>query len=259
MKRILFALSTAALVAFSGATGSAQTIPWLDLSALGGTPTTDSWTQLNAAHYGATGTFPGAGVAVNVGPDTASAFGATFNKTTASENGYLAAGGFYAAFSETHLNVNSAALAGVQTLVFQLNATTGSSGAFVTASDNIDVLVAPTLTLFNSGGGVIASGIAAEFDSINTFASSTAGGFAQNDNLDAYQWDLSAYSSVASYTLSWQVEYHSDINGIKLTQSTEQTSADLTAVATPEPATWAMMIGGLALLVLVTRRQRVLA
>jgi hypothetical protein len=253
MKRFLLPLCALAL---SLPAAQAQTIPWLDLTALGGTKYTDSWTQLTQAHYGATGSFPGTGVAVSVGPDSASTYGALFNKTTASESGYLASAGFYAAFSETHLNVTSSAMAGLKTLVFQIDALTGSSGSLVADGDDIDVQAAPTLTLYNSGGGVIASNVAATFFTIDTYGTSDASGFDSNTNLDSYQWNLSAYSGVATFTVNWQVEYHTDLEGLELTQDNLATAFDLTTGAAPEPGTWALLVGGGGLLFLLGRGRR---
>lgn len=73
-------------------------------------------------------------------------------------------------------------------------------------------------------------------------------------NLYAFQWDLSSYSDVASYNITWSVVEHSQTYAARLTQSDVFTQ--VVAAPVPEPQTCAMMLAGLGMMGLMLRRRQ---
>ena len=73
-------------------------------------------------------------------------------------------------------------------------------------------------------------------------------------NLYAFQWDLSSYSNVASYNVTWSVVEHSQTYAARLTQSDVFTQ--VVAAPVPEPQTYAMMLAGLGMMGLMLRRRK---
>lgn len=73
-------------------------------------------------------------------------------------------------------------------------------------------------------------------------------------NLYAFQWDLTSYSNVASYNITWSVVEHSQTYAARLTSSDVFTQVVATPV--PEPQTYAMMLAGLGMMGLMLRRRK---
>ncbi|MEZ0209399.1 MAG: PEP-CTERM sorting domain-containing protein [Methylophilus sp.] len=73
-------------------------------------------------------------------------------------------------------------------------------------------------------------------------------------NLYAFQWDLSGYSNISSFNVTYDVVAHSQTYAARLTQS--DTFNQVVAVPVPEPESYAMILAGLGMVALVARRRR---
>lgn len=73
-------------------------------------------------------------------------------------------------------------------------------------------------------------------------------------NLYAFQWDLSSFSNVASYSVTWSVVEHTQTYAARLTQSDVFTQ--VVAAPVPEPQTYALMLSGLGMMGLMLRRRK---
>lgn len=74
-------------------------------------------------------------------------------------------------------------------------------------------------------------------------------------NLYAFQWDLSGYSNISSFNVSFDVVAHSQTYAARLTQS--DTFNQVVAVPVPEPESYAMILVGLGLIGFAARRRQV--
>lgn len=76
-------------------------------------------------------------------------------------------------------------------------------------------------------------------------------------NLYGFQWDLSSYSDIVSYNVAWTVVEHTQSYAVQLDQSDVFGGEVLSsAVAVPEPSSYAALCGGLALAGVLLRRRR---
>lgn len=135
--------------------------------------------------------------------------------------------------------VNNDPLAGLETVVFQIDMGNGSNGNLLDA--------APVLNL--NGGS---QALAADFSLIGTgnfaFTNPTDPSDSGSTTLLAYQWDLSTWSgSISSYQIVWTIHDHSTIYAMQLN------SGDQFAQVVPEPGAALLLMLGLPLLF---RRQR---
>lgn len=73
-------------------------------------------------------------------------------------------------------------------------------------------------------------------------------------NLYAFQWDLSSFSNIASYNVTFNVVEHSQTYAARLTQSDVFTQ--VVAAPVPEPQTYAMMLAGLGMMGVMLRRRK---
>ncbi len=73
-------------------------------------------------------------------------------------------------------------------------------------------------------------------------------------NLYAFQWDLSGYSNISSFNVTFDVVAHSQTYAARLTQS--DTFNQVVAVPVPEPESYAMILAGLGLVGFAARRRR---
>lgn len=73
-------------------------------------------------------------------------------------------------------------------------------------------------------------------------------------NLYAFQWDLSSYSNISSFNVTFDVVAHSQTYAARLTQS--DIFNQVVAMPVPEPESYAMILAGLGLVGLVARRRR---
>jgi hypothetical protein len=69
-------------------------------------------------------------------------------------------------------------------------------------------------------------------------------------NLYGFQWDLSSYTNIASFYISFEMVEHSTVFAMQLNQS------DVFAQVIPEPSTWAMAASGLAMMAIYGSRRR---
>lgn len=159
--------------------------------------------------------------------------------------------GIYTFFSATHFQLTSTApLAGMESFVFQMSIAAGLSGPMGGTPLTFESL--PSLTLTLADNSVVNVG-AADFSLLQASASVVVP-IVGATILESYgfQWDLSTYSNIASYTLNWQVAYHSITYGLDTTESTQPHSESVLQ-AIPEPSTW-LLLGVGALLIAVRIR-----
>lgn len=74
-------------------------------------------------------------------------------------------------------------------------------------------------------------------------------------NLYAFQWDLTGYSNISSFNVSFDVVAHSQTYAARLTQS--DIFNQVVAVPVPEPESYAMIFAGLGLIGFAARRHQV--
>ena len=132
---------------------------------------------------------------------------------------------------------NSALLAGLETLIFQIDV--GGGEGFFDA--------VPILSL-NSG----ASQLAADFTSTSAGRSFTnpQDGTTQTTTVFAYQWDLSSAGAISDYSIQWGSAAHSTIYAMQLD------SGDSFVQVVPEPSAFAAIAGALALGLVAVHRRR---
>lgn len=73
-------------------------------------------------------------------------------------------------------------------------------------------------------------------------------------NLYAFQWDLTSFSNVTSYNITFNVVEHTQTYAARLTQSDVFTQ--VVAAPVPEPQTYAMMLAGLGMMGAMLRRRK---
>ena len=71
-------------------------------------------------------------------------------------------------------------------------------------------------------------------------------------NLYSFQWDLSSYSNISSFNITFDVVQHSQVYALRLTQS----DAFNQVTAVPEPESYALFMIGLGMLGFVARRRQ---
>jgi hypothetical protein len=190
--------------------------------------------------------FPGSGPwPTAIVPDGAGSAGnADFNKV--SGNGYTASEAIYnfpgfppAAPNPGDYSLdNSAPLAGLETIVFQIDV--GEGNGFFDA--------VPILSI-NSG----ASQFSADFASTSvgrSFDNPQNPGETLTSTVFAYQWDLSSAGPIIDYSIEWGSAAHATIYTMQLD------SADSFAQVVPEPSAFAAVAGALALGLVALRRRR---
>ena len=74
-------------------------------------------------------------------------------------------------------------------------------------------------------------------------------------NLYAFQWDLSSYSNIASFNITFDVVEHSQTYATRLTQS-DVFNQVVAVAAVPEPETYALLMAGLGLVGFAARRRK---
>ncbi|MGY1490667.1 PEP-CTERM sorting domain-containing protein [Methylobacillus pratensis] len=74
-------------------------------------------------------------------------------------------------------------------------------------------------------------------------------------NLYAFQWDLSSYSDITAFNITFDVVEHSQTYATRLTQS-DVFNQVVAVAAVPEPETYAMLLAGLGLMGFVARRRK---
>jgi hypothetical protein len=90
----------------------------------------------------------------------------------------------------------------------------------------------------------------------NGFMSTPTGNEPVSINLYAFQWDLSGYSNISAFNVTFNVVAHSQTYAARLTQS--DTFNQVVAVtAVPEPESYAMILAGLGFIGFAARRRQV--
>ncbi|MDP0499024.1 MAG: PEP-CTERM sorting domain-containing protein [Verrucomicrobiota bacterium JB022] len=196
----------------------------------------EGWEGLNNTNYTAptyTGGFMnadadwGAPVQSNV---SGSAGFAALDKV--SGGGYFASTSIYSAFSPGTFSItNSNALAGLETVVFQLEAV------------STDPIV-PTLS-FNGG----TQSLEADLTWLTLGDTETSFG---DSTIYTFQWDLSTLAGITDYVITYSGPQHFSQVGMSLYSG--DTFAPVGA-AVPEPSTYAAIFGSLALLTVAARRR----
>lgn len=236
----------AALVASAAPLSAA----YIDVSSFNlGTTSYDGWgkaseptTTLTRANYpdyatasGGVGTLPSytSPWAQPLGSNTLGSGDAVFNKTSGS--GAFAGAGLYQAGGAASFTVSDAtALAGISTIVFQMEVNYLDTGASF-ADTNVSLLI----------NGVTYSPTYANY------FSQVAGDAAvlASNKIYAYQWDLTGVTGVGSFALNWDGPSSSgQITSMQLTQGSSFTQV------VPEPS--AVLLGSMAAGFLVLRRRK---
>ena len=244
-------------LAFSSAGAFGQT--FTDYTPLlGGTSNDYQWSNFVRPSGVSTGTAGTAGQwSQGIAPNNNST-SATFSAPVASDTtDFLDSnGGIYSFFSQTHFSVtDTAPVAGIQSVTFQLALDAGLTGTF--GGTPVDLAVAPTLQLNLQGGGT--QTLPATFSllagSISTVIPAFGNQPTTQDLLD-YQWDLSGVSgTILSYSINWQTAFHSITQGMDLTESTSTHTNDILVAAVPEPSTYALMAFGIGAVWFYGRRK----
>ncbi|MFT3802091.1 MAG: PEP-CTERM sorting domain-containing protein [Burkholderiaceae bacterium] len=244
-------------------------------SLLSGDVSNNAWVNLSAFPQngvsGLTGTggFPGSTMwapqasQVNSSSGSVSASelgGATLNKLSngAGGSGAYAAGSsiYYGGFSAEINNnggtlavVDSTPLSGLSTVVLQVGI--GEAWGYDFYNHAL-----PTLSLTTASGTTTVASNLRYNDVLEKFDNGTVdmptGPEQVYINQYALQWDLSGYSDIQSFSVSFNGVQHAQLYGLTLTQSDTFTQV----VAVPEPSVYLMMAAGLGGVAFVARRRR---
>jgi hypothetical protein len=137
--------------------------------------------------------------------------------------------------------------------------TTTVGGASTHAAGALEVTnYFPTLNLtFSNNTTAQLTANWAELTTKGENGTTTAGGTEEPVyiNLYAFQWDLTGYSNISSFNVSFDVVAHSQTYAARLTQS--DVFNQVVAVPVPEPESYAMILAGLGLIGLAARRRQV--
>ena len=172
---------------------------------------------------------------------------------------YVASGSMYfGGFSGAYNNnggtlrvTDSTPLANLQTVVFQVGIGEAWTYDFYNG-------VLPTLSYTTAAGTT--TGVAATFSStleafFNGTVSMPTGEESLYINQYGLQWDLSSVSQpITSFSIDFTGVQHAQLYGMTLTQSDVFTQ--VVAVPVPEPETYALMLGGLGVVLMLARRRR---
>lgn len=264
MKLTYKPLALAAVAATMLAAGTAQAADGWDpidyTTQLTGNVSDNYWSDLSSTGTGpGYGGFPGTtpwpapGIASQQNVNGSAAY---LTKVNGPAGGPYPAGGsiYFGGFSAA-VNYNggqiiatdSTPVADLETVVYQV--AIGEAWTYDFWND-----AAPTLTLNLAGGGTTT--VAADFSETlakidNGTVSMPTGEEVVYINLYAYQWDLSSYDDIASYSLSFNGVQHAQLYDLRLTQSDTFTQV----VAVPEAGTYALFTAGLGLIGGLARRR----
>lgn len=243
-KPFLSLLAAGVLGASLSAASAQQFVDYAPI--LGGTTANQHWSDftlpdgVSEGTAGTAGQWP-AGLAPNSG---APGYNFSGSPSFPSETTDFVGGGIYTFFSATHFQLTSSTpLTGMESFVFQISIAAGLSGPF--GGTPLSFAALPSLTLTLADNSVINVG-AATFSLLQASAPATVP-VVGTTTLESYgfQWDLSSYGDIASYTLNWQVAYHSITYGLDVTESSQPHSENVLQTI-PEPSTWLLLgVGGL--------------
>lgn len=207
---------------------------------LPGTTATDGWADLTATNYpGLGGGFPGMApwgspIAAN---QPGSNGGGQFTKVSGA--GFAAGASIYTFSPGTFSASSSTPVAGLETVVFQIDIGEGEAG--------IDLTAVPTLS-YNGGGQSLAATLTALLFEI---PAGDFGGEPITRNTWAFQWDLSGLGAISDFDIQWTTGAHAQTYALQLDQGSVFTAA------VPEPASMVMALAGLLGLGCVALRRRV--
>jgi len=162
-----------------------------------------------------------------------------------SGNGFASGSGIYSPFVNSGFSVSSGApLAGLDTIVLQVYASTGEQG--------IGILVPPSLNLNGGSQAFVATDFALVYSRFGGEFDPDGNGLVSFfNNVYAYQWDVSSFEGpISSFQINYVVRSHSTTYGLRLDQS------DVYTQVIPEPTT-AVLLGGVSLAALLLKRRRV--
>lgn len=142
----------------------------------------------------------------------------------------------------TYAVSNTAALAGLETVVIQLDL--GEGNSFFTA--------APTLS-YNGGAQNLAATFVESGPGPTAFTNPQTGN-PDTTTLFGYQWDLSTITGITDYEVAWTTDQHVTTFNLRLDSSDTFSGNAITAV--PEPAAAAALGSLVALAFALLRRRR---
>jgi hypothetical protein len=200
-----------------------------DTSTLGPVVSTDDFTNLSLTNHPTYPTLANNSQAwpAPIASDVASSRQTFFQKTPGFEQDYTdftdagGGGGIYSFFSNTHFEITSGlAAAGITAFELQISTSEGS--------DDVDITVPPTLTLFTTSGQVSLAPTSSSLLSQTPVTIASFGNAQVNIDLEGYEWDVSAYTgTITGATFDWQVDTHSITYGAELAQAVPEPSSAL--------------------------------
>ena len=223
----------------SGAYGSASDVSAFNAAA----GEHDGWENLvnsNPAYSGLGGSYPGMTPWFSsIGSNTAGTDGSgSFTKTSGS--GYVGNGSIYSGMAGSFSVSTTTGLSDVNTVIFQLDG--GLNAAWNS--------YLPTLS-YNGGS----QALAADYSSFTagSYSSGAPGGPTSSTTNLLYQWDLSAIGdSITSFSVDYDVAAHTSQYALQLDSS----AATLSGSVIPEPSSYALLAGLLAITACAIRRRQ---
>ena len=175
----------------------------------------------------------------SIGSNTAGTDGSgLFGKTSGS--GYVGNGSIYSAMAGSFSVSTTTGLSDVNTVIFQLD------GGLTAAPFSY----APTLS-YNGGSQALSADYS--HSATGSYSSGAPGGSVSSTTNLLYQWDLSDIGdSIASYEISYDVTAHTTQYALQLDSS----AATVSGSVVPEPGTYALFAGFLALTASAIRRRK---
>ncbi len=149
-------------------------------------------------------------------------------------------------------------LADLNTILFQVQI--GEAWTYDYFVDPVDGIQEPVLTL-EYGDGLSAT-IAADISELMLAAYNGTVEMPTGDedvfiNLYGYQWDVSDYSNISSFSIEFDAVEHAQLYALQLDQSSvDYGTTSMIPQAVPEPGTWALIAGSSMLAIVLVRRRR---
>lgn len=270
MKKTLLILAAGSISLFNAASVFARTtldeLPLQHLI-LQGNATYNVWNTLNDSGMPGTGGFPGSGdwsgnmasePGAYVAQISSGGLAGLKKVSNGTGGGPFAAGGslYYGGFSPiantdggTVAVFDSNPLANLQTIAFQIEI--GEAYGFDFYND-----ILPVLTIQHAGGtATVAADMSAVLGSVANGTFPTPVG--EEDlytTLYGLQWDVGSYTGITHISIDFTAVQHASVYGVRLDQSDYNYGSEF-VFAVPEPATYALLLGGGMLGLVVVRRR----
>ncbi|QYY34395.1 PEP-CTERM sorting domain-containing protein [Ruficoccus sp. ZRK36] len=199
---------------------------------LPGNTETGSWTDLNPTNYP---TYPSSYPGSDTWPDPITASGIDADLNITAGGSYFSSSDYiYNASASTYTISSGSPITDLSTLVLQFENAQGMD----------------TITLsYNGGSQELAASYIGNYAGSHTY---NGGGQTGSSTIDVYQWDLSSIeSTITDYSITFTTNAHAILWGISLTEGDTYS-----AIAVPEPSTYAALAGLGVLTVVLLRRRK---